>query len=203
MPLYVRIQRQRAVLKQRVKVPAAINQFATKVLKKDQATTLFKLLAKYRPETRKARKERVQKQAAVQAENKEQKKAEKPNVLTYGLNEVTTAIEKKRAKLVVIANDVNPIELVVFLPALCRKMNVPYVIVKNKSRLGYLVHKKQVSVLAVEGLAAADVPSLQQVIDATTALQAARNRAGGLVLSQKTKQQQAKKLKALVNTIRA
>lgn len=201
MPLYVRIQRQRAVLKQRVKVPAAINQFASKVLKKDSATTLFKLLAKYRPETRKARKERLQKQAAVQAENKEAKKTEKPNVITYGLHEVVQAIEKKRAKLVVIAHDVNPIELVVFLPALCRKMNVPYVIVKNKSRLGYLVHKKQVSVLALEGVAAADAPTVQQIVDATTALQASRTRTGGLILSQKTQQAQAKKLKSLVNTI--
>ena len=36
----------------------------------------------------------------------------------------------------VIAHDVDPIELVVWLPALCRKMEVPYAIVKGKSRLG-------------------------------------------------------------------
>ena len=203
MPLYVRIQRQRAVLRQRVKIPATINQFAAKVLKKDQATTLFKLLAKYRPETRKARKERVQKAAAVQAENKEAKKTEKPNVITYGLHEVTQAIEKKRAKLVVIAHDVNPIELVVFLPALCRKMAVPYVIVKNKARLGYLVHKKQCAVLALEGVAAGDLPVIQQIVDATTALQASRPKVGGLILSQKTKQAAQKKAKALANTIKA
>ena len=35
-----------------------------------------------------------------------------------------------------IAHDVDPIELVVWLPALCRKMNVPYCIVKGKARLG-------------------------------------------------------------------
>jgi len=40
------------------------------------------------------------------------------------------------------AHDVDPIELVVFLPALCRKMGVPYVIVKGKARLGTVVHKK-------------------------------------------------------------
>jgi len=37
---------------------------------------------------------------------------------------------------VLIAHDVDPIELVVWLPALCRKMNVPYCIVKGKARLG-------------------------------------------------------------------
>jgi large subunit ribosomal protein L7Ae len=36
----------------------------------------------------------------------------------------------------VIAHDVDPIELVVWLPALCRKMEVPYCIVKGKARLG-------------------------------------------------------------------
>lgn len=203
MPLYVRIQRQRAILKQRIKVPATINQFATKVLKKDQAAQLFKLMASYRPETDKARKARIQKLAALQAENKEAPKTEKPAVLTYGLDEVVKTIEKKRAKLVVIAHDVNPIELVVFLPALCRKMQVPYVIVKNKSRLGYLVHKKQSAVVSLTNVAAADQPALQQIIDATTALQASRNKAGGLKLSTKTLQAEKKKRDALVNTIRA
>ena len=41
--------------------------------------------------------------------------------------------------MVVIAHDVDPIELVVWLPALCRKMEVPYAIVKGKSRLGAVV----------------------------------------------------------------
>jgi large subunit ribosomal protein L7Ae len=49
------------------------------------------------------------------------------------------SVEKKKAQLVLIANDVDPIELVLFLPALCRKMGVPYCIVKNKARLGRVV----------------------------------------------------------------
>jgi ribosomal protein L7Ae-like RNA K-turn-binding protein len=40
---------------------------------------------------------------------------------------------------VVIAHDVDPIELVVWLPTLCRKMEVPYAIVKGKSRLGAVI----------------------------------------------------------------
>ena len=54
----------------------------------------------------------------------------------------TTLIEQKKASLVVIAHDVNPIELVVWLPALCRKMNVPFCIVKGRSRLGQLTNMK-------------------------------------------------------------
>lgn len=39
-------------------------------------------------------------------------------------------VENGKAQLVAIAHDVDPIELVVWLPALCKKMGVPYCIVK-------------------------------------------------------------------------
>jgi len=42
--------------------------------------------------------------------------------------------------MVVIACDVDPIELVLWLPTLCRKMEVPYAFVHGKARLGELVH---------------------------------------------------------------
>ncbi len=54
----------------------------------------------------------------------------KPVVVKYGINHITTLVEQQTASLVVIAHDVDPIELVVWLPALCRRMDVPYVIVK-------------------------------------------------------------------------
>ena len=44
-----------------------------------------------------------------------------------------------KAQLVVIAHDVDPIELVIWLPALCRKMGIPYCIVKGKARLGQVL----------------------------------------------------------------
>lgn len=54
-PHSVRIQRQRAILKKRLekkrlKVPPAVNQF-TKAVDKNQASTLFRLLAHYRPDS--------------------------------------------------------------------------------------------------------------------------------------------------------
>lgn len=54
----------------------------------------------------------------------------KPVVVKYGLNHITTLVESGKAQLVVIAHDVDPIELVCWLPALCKKMGVPYAIVK-------------------------------------------------------------------------
>ena len=62
----------------------------------------------------------------------------KPVVVKFGLNHITTLIEEGKAQLVVIAHDVDPIELVVWLPALCKKMGVPYVIVKVNFPLSLL-----------------------------------------------------------------
>ena len=43
----------------------------------------------------------------------------------------------------------NSFQIVLFLPALCRKMGVPYCIVKSKARLGRLVRRKTCTALAV------------------------------------------------------
>lgn len=130
-------------MQQRLKVPPSLNQF-TQTCDKNLATDLFKLLMKYQPETKSAKNQRLRDIAA----GKQQASAP-PAVVKFGLNHVTSLIENKKAKMVVIAHDVNPIELVVFLPALCRKMDIPYCIVKGKSRLGQLVHQKNAAVVAL------------------------------------------------------
>jgi len=226
-PKYIKLQRQRRVMYSRLKIPPAINQFS-RTLDKNTALELFRLMKKYKPESKVAKKDRLrhaaathlkyekeQRKAAKKAAKKakkegkkdgektdekmktdEKKKADKPakaakpakagkaakpakaddkkagdkkgdakkgdakkgdakksatdasdkkkkpNFLKFGINHITALIEQKKAKLVIIANDVDPVELVIWLPALCRKMQVPYCIVKNKARLGALVRKK-------------------------------------------------------------
>lgn len=141
-PEYVRLQRQKKILNMRLKVPPAIAQFQH-VLDKNTATQAFKLLNKYRPETKVEKKERLLKEAtAIKEGKKKEDVSKKPYTVKYGLNHVVGLIENKKASLVLIPNDVDPIELVIFLPALCRKMGVPFAIVKGKARLGTVVHKK-------------------------------------------------------------
>lgn len=53
-----------------------------------------------------------------------------------GTNETTKAVERGQAKLVVIAENVDPEEIVMHLPPLCEEKNVPYVYVKKKEELG-------------------------------------------------------------------
>jgi len=158
-PKYVRIQRQRAVLYQRLKVPPAINQF-TKTLSKNEAMTVFTLLNKYRPETAAAKKQRVKETAAAAASGGTAP-AKAANQVKFGLKHVTMLVEEKKAQLVLIANDVDPVELVMWLPALCRKMDVPFMIVKDKARLGALVHQKTSAVAALTGVDKADASQLE------------------------------------------
>jgi len=163
-PKYVRIQRQRAVLYQRLKVPPSINRF-TKTLGKNEAMTVFTLFNKYRPETPAAKKQRLKEAAAAKAGGKADSSSKAPNVVKFGLKHVTTLIEEKKAQLVLIACDVDPIELVMWMPALCRKMKVPFMIVKDKARLGALVHQKVAACVAITGVGKEDESQLRILTD--------------------------------------
>merc|ERR1711899_521154 len=160
----IRLQRQKVVLQTRLKVPPAVNQFYSH-LDRQTATQLFKLLDKYRPETKQAKKERLRERAAARAEGKEDAPSKRAPVVRHGVNTVTTLVEKKKAQLVVIANDVDPIELVMFLPALCRKMGVPYCIVKDKARLGKVVRRKTTTCLAITNVESTDRTALNKLVE--------------------------------------
>ncbi len=121
--------------------------------------TVFTLLNKYRPLTAAAKKQRVKETAAAEASGGSAPERA-ANQVKYGLKHVTTLIEEKKAQLVLIACDVDPIELVMWLPALCRKMDVPFMIVKDKARLGALVHQKTCAVVCLTGVDSADSAQL-------------------------------------------
>merc|ERR1712151_314504 len=146
-PKYIKLQRQRSVLQARLKVPPSINQF-TQTLDKQTATQLFKLAAKYAPESKTEKKQRLVARAKARAAGEPDIPSQRPATLASGINKIVNLVERKQAQLVVIAHDVDPIEIVVYLPALCRKMDIPYCIVKGKARLGQLVGRKQCTSVA-------------------------------------------------------
>mmetsp|Transcript_3170 Transcript_3170/g.6195 ORF Transcript_3170/g.6195 Transcript_3170/m.6195 type:complete len:134 (-) Transcript_3170:404-805(-) len=57
-------------------------------------------------------------------------------------------------------------QLVIWLPALCRKMDIPYCIVKSQSRLGQLVHQKTASCLAMVSVRPEDRHEFSQLVTA-------------------------------------
>ena len=195
-PKYVRIQRQRKVLYDRLKVPPSINQFFHP-LDRAEAVPVFKLLSKYQPETKAQKKERLQALGEGKAAGKQDGTSTPPSVLKFGLNHVTYLIEQKKARFVAIASDVDPIELVCWLPALCRKMQVPYVIVNNKGRLGKLVHQKKAAAVALTTVRPEDKAALDKVVENSNAKFAdnvtLRRRWGGGILGLKTQRRLAKR----------
>ncbi|KAN0083650.1 60S ribosomal protein L8 [Elaphomyces granulatus] len=201
-PEYVRLQRQKKILNLRLKVPPAIAQFQN-TLDRNLAAQTFKLLNKYRPESKAEKKERLHKEATAVAEGKKKEDvSKKPYAVKYGLNHVVGLVENKKASLVLIAHDVDPIELVVFLPALCRKMGVPYAIIKGKARLGTVVHKKTAAVLAITEVRAEDKSEFAKLVTAikegySDKYEENRRHWGGGIMGAKAVARQEKKRKAL------
>lgn len=171
------------------------------------ATLLFKLCDKYRPESKLDKKARLTAAAEQAADGKKVDQGKKPIVIKYGINHITALIEAKKAQLVVIADDVDPIELVIWLPALCRKMGVPYVIVKSKSRLGTLVHKKTATAVALTEVKPEDKQEFAALLSAVKANYTdkyadSRRQWGGGIMGFKSNNMMAKREKAAAREVK-
>jgi len=199
-PKYIILQRQKRILLQRLKVPPALNQF-THTIDRNQATTLLKVLRRYQPESAQKKKERRLEAAKLKAENKQPADTKPPVTLKYGLNNVTSLIEEKKARLVVIANDVDPIETIVWLPQLCRKLDVPFCFIRGKARLGKLVGLKTASCVALTGIRKEDQADFDNLVKTFKAQfnenASLRREWGGGLLGHKSRLAQEAKQKAI------
>lgn len=148
----------------RLKVPPSLNQFRLP-LDASTTTSLFKLMNKYKPESRLQKKERLGAMAEAKEAGRDTTSTKRPIHLKFGINHVVELVEAKKAQLVVIAHDVDPIELVVWLPALCHKMGVPYCIIKSRARLGTAVGKKNATAVAITSVRAEDKSDLNKIVE--------------------------------------
>lgn len=106
-------------------------------------------MGKYRPETRQVKQARLRQRAQDRVDGKQEKVTKRPPQVRFGIKQVVKLIENKKATLVAIAHDVDPLEIVICLPAICRKFGVPYCIVKGKARLGEVVHRKNAAAVCL------------------------------------------------------
>ena len=63
-------------------------------------------------------------------------KARDNGKISKGANEATKQVERGQAKLVVMAEDVTPEEILAHMPILCEEKNIPYSYVPSKDELG-------------------------------------------------------------------
>merc|ERR1711862_587706 len=140
-------------------------------------------------------------EAAQAKKDGQELNTKKPKVIKFGLNHITTLIEQKAAKLVVIAHDVEPLEQVCWLPALCRKKDVPYCIIKGKARLGALVHQKTASCVALTTVRQEDTTELTKLSESFHGMfndnTEVRRHWGGGIMGYKSQHVTARKEKAI------
>ena len=90
-------------------------------------------------------------------------KARKTGKIEKGINEVTKAIERGTAKLVVVAKDTEPKEIMQHIPVLCKEKLIPYEEVDNKQKLGISAGiNVSCSSVAIIELGEAELPKLEK-----------------------------------------
>ncbi len=101
--------------------------------------------------------------------------AKQSGKIKKGSNEATKMIERGMARLVLIAEDVDPPEIVAHLPLLCEERGVPYIYVPSKEKLG-----KSAGIEATAAAAVIIEPgqASQQLDDLITQLNDVRAKAG-------------------------
>ena len=199
-PKYIRLQRQKSVLLKRLKIPPSVNQFHT-ALDKQTAQSAFKLVSKYRPESKEAKKTRLAARAKARAEGKKEEITKRAPMVRFGIQNVTRAIETRKASLVLIAHDVDPIEVVIFLPALCRKFKIPYAIVRGKATLGTIVRRKTAATVALTDVNPEDRTALSKLVESVNnnyleRSEEIRKHWGGGIMSDRSNAKKAKLEKA-------
>lgn len=171
--------------KNALRIPPSINQFNT-VLDTEDMNSVLNLFLRYRPENW------IEKKQRLAQDNP--RAGPKPILTKFGLKHVTDLIEQKKAKLVLIAGDVDPIEVVMFLPTLCRKMGVPYAIVKGKTELGPLVNLKQTACVCLCDVSVKDSVEFKNIVEKANSIflnnyeTTMRTWGGGVLLRDKVKE---------------
>lgn len=81
------------------------------------------------------------------------------------MNEVTKSIERVQAKLVVMAEDVSPPEILFHIPLLCEEKSIPYAYLSTKKELGNTVRiNVSSSAIAIENGGTGNDSALADVI---------------------------------------
>ena len=82
-----------------------------------------------------------------------------------GMNEVTKSIERSLAKLVIMAEDVTPPEILFHIPLLCEEKSIPFCYVSTKKELGNAARINVASsAIAIENVGTGNDRELEDII---------------------------------------
>jgi len=82
-----------------------------------------------------------------------------------GMNEVTKSIERSLAKLVIMAEDVTPPEILFHIPLLCEEKGIPFCYVSTKKELGNSARiNVSSSAIAIENVGTGNERELEDII---------------------------------------
>ena len=88
-----------------------------------------------------------------------------------GMNEVTKSIERSLAKLVIMAEDVSPPEILFHVPLLCEEKSIPYGYVSTKKELGNAARINIASsAISIENVGTGNDKALEDIIKKLEAL---------------------------------
>ncbi|MGQ9595844.1 MAG: ribosomal L7Ae/L30e/S12e/Gadd45 family protein [Thermoproteota archaeon] len=94
-----------------------------------------------------------------------------------GTNETTKALERGVAKLAYIAENTDPIEIVLHIPLLSRDRKVPYIVIPDKKQLGDAAGLANVSAAAVAIIDPGEATSMLESV--VRKIESARAAVGG------------------------
>jgi large subunit ribosomal protein L7Ae len=95
----------------------------------------------------------------------------KDSKIRKGMNECTKSIERGQAKLVVMAEDVSPPEILYHVPLLCEEKKIPYAYLSSKKNLGKAVNiNVGSSAIAIDNVGSGNEGILSDIIKQLEAL---------------------------------
>lgn len=90
--------------------------------------------------------------------------AAKTGKVKRGTNETTKALERGIAKLAYVADNTDPVEIVLHIPLLSRDRKIPYIVVPDKKQLGEAAGLANVSAAAVAIIDPGEASSLLESV---------------------------------------
>ncbi len=82
-----------------------------------------------------------------------------------GMNEVTKSIERVQAKIVIMAEDVTPPEILFHIPLICEEKGIPYAYISTKKELGNTARiNVAASAISIENVGSGNDSALNDLI---------------------------------------